>query len=77
MANPPPMSRSAIVVLVPEAEPMVRALRERFDPSAKVGVSAHVDNGNNGARVPYRNASLMVRRFWKRHSNPVTDVGSR
>ena len=36
------MSRSALVVLVPEAEPMVGALRDRFDPSAKAGVPAHV-----------------------------------
>jgi len=36
------MSRSALVVLVPEAEPMVGALRERFDPSAQAGVPAHV-----------------------------------
>ncbi|WP_395683499.1 2'-5' RNA ligase family protein [Dokdonella sp.] len=36
------MPRSALVILVPEAEPMVAALRERFDPSAKVGVPAHV-----------------------------------
>jgi len=28
--------RSALVVLVPEAEPMVAALRERFDPPASV-----------------------------------------
>lgn len=33
---------SALVVLVPEAEPLVADLRRRFDPSAAEGVPAHV-----------------------------------
>jgi hypothetical protein len=33
---------SALIVAVPEAEPLVKALRERFDPSAAVGVPAHI-----------------------------------
>jgi 2'-5' RNA ligase len=33
---------SALVVNVPEAEPYVGALRERFDPVAKLGVPAHI-----------------------------------
>ena len=37
-----PDARSALVVLVPEAEPMVAALRERFDQHG---------NGGNGVRV--------------------------
>jgi 2'-5' RNA ligase len=37
-----PEARSALVVLVPEAESVVGALRECFDPSAKAGVPAHV-----------------------------------
>jgi len=33
---------SALIIAVPEAEPLVRVLRERFDPSAAVGVPAHI-----------------------------------
>jgi 2'-5' RNA ligase superfamily len=33
---------SALVVLVPEAEPLVQPFRERFDPSAALGVPAHI-----------------------------------
>lgn len=33
---------SAIVVLVPEAEQLVGVFRKRFDPSAAIGVPAHV-----------------------------------
>jgi len=33
---------SALVVLVPEAEPLVKPFRERYDPSASVGVPAHI-----------------------------------
>ena len=36
------MAKSAFIVRVPEAEPCVGALRERFDPSARLGVPAHV-----------------------------------
>jgi 2'-5' RNA ligase len=36
------MAESALAVNVPEAERYVRALRERFDPSAKLGVPAHI-----------------------------------
>ncbi|MFC7931782.1 2'-5' RNA ligase family protein [Streptomyces cinereoruber] len=34
--------RTALIVRVPEAEPVVREWRERFDPSARAGVPAHV-----------------------------------
>ncbi|MFE5730842.1 2'-5' RNA ligase family protein [Streptomyces sp. NPDC056528] len=34
--------RTALVVRIPEAEPVVRGWRERFDPSARAGVPAHV-----------------------------------
>ncbi|MEU7664759.1 2'-5' RNA ligase family protein [Streptomyces lincolnensis] len=34
--------QSGLVVRVPEAEPAVRAWRERLDPSARAGVPAHV-----------------------------------
>jgi hypothetical protein len=37
---PPP--ESALVVMVPEAEPLVRRFRERHDPSAAAGVPAHI-----------------------------------
>jgi hypothetical protein len=36
------MAASAFVILVPEAEACVSALRERFDASAKLGVPAHI-----------------------------------
>jgi 2'-5' RNA ligase len=36
------MAISAFVVRVPEAEPRVGSLRERFDSSVKLGVPAHV-----------------------------------
>ncbi|MFE3637766.1 2'-5' RNA ligase family protein [Streptomyces sp. NPDC059168] len=34
--------QSGLIVRVPEAEPLVRAWRDRFDPSAGAGVPAHV-----------------------------------
>lgn len=36
------MPQSALIVRVPEAEPHVAHLRERFDPSARLGVPAHI-----------------------------------
>jgi hypothetical protein len=33
---------SALVVLVPDADPLVRPFRERFDPSAAAGLGAHI-----------------------------------
>ena len=36
------MAESALVVLVPEAENYVSAIREQFDPSARLGVPAHI-----------------------------------
>lgn len=36
------MAESAVIVQVPEAEPCVGALRERFDASVKLGVPAHI-----------------------------------
>jgi 2'-5' RNA ligase len=36
------MAESSLAVSVPEAEPYVGALRERFDPSAKLGMPAHI-----------------------------------
>ena len=37
-----PASESALVVLSPEAEPIVKAYRDEHDPSAALGVPAHV-----------------------------------
>lgn len=37
-----PKAESALVILVPEAEPLVQPFRERFDPSAALGVPAHI-----------------------------------
>jgi hypothetical protein len=36
------MSESALIIAVPEAEPLVKDLRERFDWSAAQGVPAHI-----------------------------------
>jgi 2'-5' RNA ligase len=36
------MAQSAFILRVPEAEPFVARLRERFDPVARLGVPAHV-----------------------------------
>jgi 2'-5' RNA ligase len=36
------MPESALIIAVPEAEPLVKAWRERFDYSAGVGVPAHI-----------------------------------
>jgi len=33
---------STLVILVPEAEGLVRSFRERYDPSAKAGMPAHI-----------------------------------
>jgi hypothetical protein len=33
---------SALIIAVPEAGPLVKELRDRFDPSAAVGVTAHI-----------------------------------
>lgn len=33
---------SALVVLVPEAEALVKSFRDRHDPSAAAGVPAHI-----------------------------------
>jgi len=36
------VDETALVILVPEAEPLVAAYRRRYDPAAAVGVPAHV-----------------------------------
>jgi 2'-5' RNA ligase len=36
------MSESALVLLVPEAEGLVKAFRAKFDPSAAAGMPAHI-----------------------------------
>lgn len=36
------MAESAFAVNVPEAEPYVGGLRERFDPVARLGMPAHI-----------------------------------
>lgn len=35
-------AQSALVILVPEAEALVRSFRDRYDPSAAAGMPAHV-----------------------------------
>ena len=37
-----PLSESALVVLVPEVEPLVKPFRDQYDPSAAAGVPAHI-----------------------------------
>ena len=46
--------QTALVVPVPEAEPVVRASRERYDPAARAGVPAHVT-----VLFPFLDASLV------------------
>jgi hypothetical protein len=36
------MPESALIIAVPEAEPLVKALRDKFDPSAAAGVPTHI-----------------------------------
>ena len=36
------MAESALIVRVPEAEPLVGPFREKFDPTAAIGVPAHI-----------------------------------
>ena len=36
------MAETALIVVVPEAEPLVRELRTRYDESARLGVPAHI-----------------------------------
>ena len=38
----PSMAESALAVYVPEAEKYVSGLREKFDPSARLGAPAHI-----------------------------------
>src|SRR5207245_10786465 len=40
--DPPTMRQSALIIAVPEAEPLFSAVREQHDPAAKMGVPAHV-----------------------------------
>jgi 2'-5' RNA ligase len=35
-------TESALIIAVPEAEPLVKSFREHFDPSAAVGAPAHI-----------------------------------
>ena len=37
-----PSAESALVVLVPEAEAVVKPFRDRYDPSAAAGMHAHI-----------------------------------
>ncbi|MFF4507950.1 2'-5' RNA ligase family protein [Streptomyces sp. NPDC001401] len=48
------VGQTALVVPVPEAEPAVRAWRDRFDPAARAGVPAHVT-----VLFPFLPASLV------------------
>jgi 2'-5' RNA ligase len=42
MCRPMVLSESALVVLVPEAEALVKAFRDKYDPSAAAGMPAHI-----------------------------------
>jgi hypothetical protein len=50
------MDLSALVVLVPEAEPLVADFRDQFDISAKAGLGAHVT-----VLVPFRPPDRVTR----------------
>ena len=49
------MAESAFFVPVPEAEPWVRFLRERYDPVASLGVPAHIT-----VLVPFMSPELIT-----------------
>jgi hypothetical protein len=49
------VTESAFIVRVPEAEASVRALRQRCDPSAAIGVPAHIT-----ILVPFMSADLIT-----------------
>ncbi|MFF8381605.1 2'-5' RNA ligase family protein [Streptomyces sp. NPDC015661] len=58
--------QTGLIVRIPEAEPAVRGWRERFDPSARAGVPAHVtvlfpflDESRMDARVPSALAEVL------------------
>ncbi|MFF2807901.1 2'-5' RNA ligase family protein [Streptomyces sp. NPDC058000] len=60
--------RTGLIVRIPEAESAVRAWRERFDPSARAGVPAHVtvlfpflDENRIDARVRSTLADMLSR----------------
>jgi hypothetical protein len=48
------MAASALIVRVPEAEACVGSLRQRFDPSARDGVPAHIS-----VLVPFMSPELI------------------
>jgi hypothetical protein len=50
------MDLSALVILVPEADPLVADVRDRFDISAKAGLGAHVT-----ILVPFRSPERVTR----------------
>jgi 2'-5' RNA ligase len=40
--DPPVQQEAALILVVPEAEPVIGAFRMRYDPSAALGVPAHI-----------------------------------
>ena len=65
------MAESALIVSVPEAEPVVSRLRERFDPSARLGVPAHVT-----VLYPFLSPDRLTRRLLTRVRAVVAAVDS-
>lgn len=61
---------SALIAVVPEAEPLVASFRQRFDPSAAAGVPAHIT-----VLYPFRDSNMLddeviesLRRCFRLHS---------
>jgi len=67
-AGPP--GATAFVVAVPEAEPRVAALRSRFDPSAALGVPAHV-----AVRHPFMPAAQFTPELLARALGALAGLG--
>jgi 2'-5' RNA ligase len=63
------MAESAFIVRVPEAEPCVGALRERFDASVKLGVPAHIT-----VLVPFMSPERITEAVLQRVHRALSEV---
>jgi 2'-5' RNA ligase len=63
------MAESAFIVRVPEVEPCVGALRERFDASVKLGVPAHIT-----VLVPFMSPERITEAVLQRIHQALSEV---
>jgi 2'-5' RNA ligase len=63
------MAESAFIVRVPEAEPCVGAMRERFDTSVKLGVPAHIT-----VLVPFMSPERITEAVLQRVHQALSEV---